>query len=316
MSNRSAKFISAIFASILAGANFAAVAENSAKTTDDCLSSPKGAIPAGHHWYYRTEHPSKRQCWYSREESDRSARAAPQESISSPASQAPSSLAAAIPVPPPLSPTVRKSIADARAELIPSQMRIEQDPVTAEPRASAAAVAASFQNNQRAAAPDAPSSSVASRWPDSSDPSQAGNPRLASAEPAASPQSDAEPPPQPTVTPAALAAANSSLEKQSGSTQMLFLVMAGALALAGITASLIQRFGSARATQPEIRGDRRAIWDDSHTERSSPSMFADEDTPIWHANAPRDVPRDPGAPDDAERRVTEMLARLARSAQT
>jgi hypothetical protein len=150
MSNRSAKFISAIFASILAGANFAAVAENSAKTTDDCLSSPKGAIPAGHHWYYRTEHPSKRQCWYSREESDRSARAAPQESISSPASQAPSSLAAAIPVPPPLSPTVRKSIADARAELIPSQMRIEQDPVTAEPRASAAAAAASFQNNQRA----------------------------------------------------------------------------------------------------------------------------------------------------------------------
>jgi hypothetical protein len=43
--------------------------------------------------------------------------------------------------------------------------------------------------------------------------------------------------------------------------------------------------------------------------------------PVWRANVPRDVPRDhvpsdPRAPDDPERRVTEMLARLARSAQT
>jgi hypothetical protein len=49
-------------------------------------------------------------------------------------------------------------------------------------------------------------------------------------------------------------------------------------------------------------------------------MFADEDTPVWRANVPREVPRDPPhdprAPDDPERRVTEMLARLARSAQT
>jgi hypothetical protein len=46
-------------------------------------------------------------------------------------------------------------------------------------------------------------------------------------------------------------------------------------------------------------------------------MFPNHDMPLWRANVPRDhVPRDPRAPDDPERRVTEMLARLARSAWT
>src|SRR3954452_8292695 len=70
MSNHSAKFVSAIFASILAGTSFATVPESGAKTADNCLSGPKGTIPAGHHWYYRIEQPSKRQCWYSRAETD------------------------------------------------------------------------------------------------------------------------------------------------------------------------------------------------------------------------------------------------------
>jgi hypothetical protein len=95
---------------------------------------------------------------------------------------------------------------------------------------------------------------------------------------------------------------------------MLLLVMAGALALAGITASLIFRF-SARATLPDIRSDRHAIWDEVRPARSSPSMLPD-DVPVWHGNVPRGIPHDPRAPDDPERRVTEMLARLARSAQT
>ena len=328
MSKHSARFISAVFASILAGTSFAAVPESDAKTADNCLSGPKGAIPAGHHWYYRIEHPSKRQCWYSREEMDKAetgktetgktARAAPpQDSASSPPSQAPSSSAAANPVSPPQNLLARKSIADARAELTSPQMRVDQDTsVPAEPRAGGAAPVASLPNSQRAIAPDAatPSSSVASRWPDSSGVSSApGNPRLAAAEPAASPQSS--PAPQPATTPVALAAADSSLEKQSASMQMLLLVMAGALALAGITASLVFRFGRAQATQPDLRHERRAIWGQVDAERS-PSMFPEDDMPIWRANTARNVSIDPRAPDDPDRRVTEMLARLARSAQT
>ena len=137
-------------------------------------------------------------------------------------------------------------------------------------------------------------------------------------------QTDATPAPQPAVTPVALAAADSSQDKRSASMQMLLLTMAGALALAGITASLIFRLGRAQPVQAEFRNDRRAIWDSVQPQRMSPSLFSDEDTPIWRRDVSRDIagdpkrnlPRDPRAPDDPERRVTEMLARLARSAQT
>jgi hypothetical protein len=312
MSNHSARFISALFASILAGTSFAAVPDSGAKTADNCLSGPKGAVPAGHHWYYRIEHPSRRQCWYSRAETDRAetgkaARAAPQDSTPSPPSQAAST---ADPVPASQSLLSRQSIADARAELTSPQVRLEDTTGGAAPTASP-------PSNRLASATDAaaPLSHVASRWPDSPDASSApGNPRLAAAEPPASPQPNVAAVPKPAITAVALAAADSSLEKQSASMQMLLLVMAGALALAGITASLVFRFARANATPPEIRG--RGIWDQVHAERSSPSIFPNEDMPIWRGNAARDLPRDPRAPDDPERRVTEMLARLARSAQT
>ena len=336
MSNRSAKFISAIFAGILAGTNFAAVAENTAKddgaretrTANSCLSGPKGPLPAGGHWYYRIDHATKRNCWYIGEEKDKSARAAPKDSssssaTSSPAASDPASPVAANAVSPPQNTSVRKSIADARAEFAP-QIRVEQEAgVNAEPRTGTAAPVTG--NSQSAVAPDTPSSPVASRWPDSSGVNPSSGPRLAAAEPPQSLQSqslqtNAVTAPQPTVAPVALAAADSSLDKQSASMQMLLLAMAGALALAGITASLIFRFGRTRMVQPEIRGDRRAIWDSVHTERRSPSMLPDEDMPIWRRDPLRspsgNLPRDPRAPDDPERRVTEMLARLARSAQT
>lgn len=63
MSNRSAKFAAALAVSLLAGANFGAVAQNAAapaatdtantKTADACQSAPKGIAPAGSHWFYR-----------------------------------------------------------------------------------------------------------------------------------------------------------------------------------------------------------------------------------------------------------------------
>jgi len=321
MSNHSARFVSALFASILAGTSFAAGPESGAKPADNCLSGPKGAIPAGHHWYYRIEHPSKRQCWYSRAETDKpetgkTAGTAPEDSASSAPSQAASSSAAANPAPASQSLLAHKSIADARAELTSPQMRVEDTNANAGLLTGGVAPTASLPNNQPAIAPDATptSSHVASRWPDSSGAGSSNDPRLAAAEPPASPQ--ASPAPQPAKSPVALAAADSSQEKQSASMQMLLLVMAGALALAGITASLVFRFARANAPQPATREHRRAIWDQVDAKRSSPSIFPNEDMPIWRSNVARDLPRDPRAPDDPERRVTEMLARLARSAQT
>ena len=94
MSNRSVKFVPALLAGVVAGANLATMTDLRAQVaaeaasdqvaqaaTDSCLSAPKGATPSGSHWYYRIDRNSKRQCWYLREESDKAddkfARAAP-----------------------------------------------------------------------------------------------------------------------------------------------------------------------------------------------------------------------------------------------
>jgi hypothetical protein len=282
MSNRSAISVAALFASILAGASITSVTEVRAQAAaDNCLTAPKDKTPAGSHWYYRLERGTKRQCWYLREENDKSARAAPQDSS---ADNTPES-AAADPAPPPPRPVVRKSVANAHAELTSAQPRVDQDPVAApEPRTVGIAPAPVFQNNPVANFPNTttPSSTVATRWPDASEVSAPNTFRTAAAEPQTAPPEDnpAATQPVPEPAPVALAAADSSMAKQSASMQMLFLVMAGALALAGITASLVFRFGRARR-RPEIR----------------------------------DEPHDPRAPDDPQRRVTEMLSRLARSAQ-
>ena len=350
MSNRSAKFVSAIFASILAGTNFAAVAENTAKddsaaetgakTANTCLPGPKGPLPAGGHWYYRLDHANKRNCWYIGEEKNKSARAAPKDSSSapptSPAESAPASPVAANPVSPQQTINARKSIADARAEFTVPQARVED---LSGPPTTGALPVVGMANSQRAVAPDAaaPLSHVASRWPESSGVNSSSGPRLAAAEPPQSLQAQnlqtqdlqtqdlqtkATPAPQPAIPPVTLAAADSSPDKQTASMQQLLLAMAGALALAGITASVIFRFGRSHLVQPGLRGDRHAIWDSVDAERRSPSpsMFPDEDIPMWRSfpprNLSRNLPRDPRAADDPERRVSEMLARLARSAQT
>jgi hypothetical protein len=324
MSNRSAQLVAAIFAGILTATSFAAVAEdsvkeNSAKTADSCLSGPKGPVPAGGHWYYRVDRATKRNCWYIGEK-NKSARAAPKDSTSAAASDPAASPPAANTISP-QNTNVRKSIADARAELTAPQARIED---LSEPQTTGA-VPAGIANSQRAVAPDAatPSSPIVSRWPESSGVSPSGGPRLAAAEPPQSlqtPNAQTDTTPQPAVPPVALAAADSSQDRQSASMQMLLLTMAGALALAGITASLVFRFGRARLVPLEVRGERRAIWDSVPAELTSPTTSPADDMPIWRRdpapNISRNLPRDPRAPDDPERRVTEMLARLARSAQT
>src|SRR5690348_5675876 len=107
MSNRSVRFIPALLAGVVAGANLATMTDLRAQvaerttdqaeagiqvaqaTTDSCLAAPKGATPSGSHWYYRIDRTTKRQCWYLREESDKAddkfARAAPPASAPAPA---------------------------------------------------------------------------------------------------------------------------------------------------------------------------------------------------------------------------------------
>lgn len=239
MGNRTAKFISALVGSIIAGAPLAAVSQNAptatspANAASDCLASPKGATPQGQHWYYRFERATKRQCWYLRAEGGK---------VTQTAQAAPDTPAAESAVPQP------HAVQDARAEYLTPQ------------GAAAPKTTAQAAPTQQAASPTADSSAqqpaVATSWADASPATTASPaPQAAPAPVTAATQPGAKP----SKSPVALAAADSSTDKPTGSLQMLLLVIGGALALAGILASIVYRFAGGRV---RVQADHRRVnWD-------------------------------------------------------
>ena len=381
MSNRSVKFAPALFAGVVAGANLAAMTDLRAQVlttaaeaatqapqaaADSCLTAPKGATPAGSHWYYRIDRVTKRQCWYLREEADTAddkfARAAP------PASAPAAASAAEEPTSAQQRTITRKSISDARAEWVSQQPRAEPAKVE---RTVAAVPAVAVPNSPRAAMPNvlAPAPLSSMRWNDAPTATRtslnsadlqvaAANPPVAQSPQAQPPQAElVQQPAVDQLVPAT--AADAASAKPTASLQKLFMVMAAALALAGLTVSAIVRIGRMRARRA-IRRKRRAMWDSAKTKRRSPQpTFHDEDAGLRRAGAvhhprvpqdrtrapqertrmpqertrvpqermtrpPQERPRPPQerrhvpqdrAPQDREQQVTEMLSRLARSAQ-
>jgi hypothetical protein len=87
--------------------------------------------------------------------------------------------------------------------------------------------------------------------------------------------------------------------------------MVAALALAGLVGGAIMRFGRRKEEEDEVEFefDRRPVWDREHDDRPLPYPAA----AAHRSNIAR--PRELRAvePDDT---IKEMLARLARSAQT
>jgi hypothetical protein len=302
MSNRAAKFVSAVFAGFLASATLTTLSSSVANAADDCLSRPKDETPDGSHWYYRVDRVTKRHCWYLREEGEKLSRVAPQNSTQpgKPASQQNETAA-------------RQSIADARAELPLPQMRVDRETNAFPGQTSAMAVnPASVENDRRANGWDAnPQLSViASRWPDPSAVSPPASPEPTTVNSDATVPSHSAETPSPAVAPITLTAADSSSEKQSGSIRMLLMVMIGALAVAGLMASAIFRFGRMRrANQRRRHGGRRAIWDSVDAKHASPTAYPRSDASMRRV----DIPRELHAADDPNGRVLEMLARLHRS---
>ncbi len=238
MGNRAAKFISTLVASIVAGAPLAAVSQNappattsSADAASDCLASPKGAAPQGQHWYYRLERTTKRQCWYLRAEGGKEP---VKDSVKT------SQGAPAVSETPRANPAAPPSVQNARAEY-----------VAPAPSAPAPAPQVPAATEESSAQPP-----VTTRWPDATPTAPA-------------PQATAQPapmPPPPSAKPArstgavALAAAELPADKPAGSLQTLLLVIVGALALAGLIASLIYRFAGGRV-RVQAADPRRAKWD-------------------------------------------------------
>jgi hypothetical protein len=263
MGNRTAKFISALIGSIIAGAPLAAVSQNApsapaaasaANAAGDCLASPKGAAPQGQHWFYRVERSTKRQCWYLRADGGKAA------TTTQTASTAPQ------PDSPP------QSVQDAHAEYIAPQSG-------AAASARAPAAAATPQAPGTTANSDTQQPAVAARWPDAAATAAAPAPQPVAA-PATSPvQPSAKPAASP--APVTLAAAYRAADKPTGSLQTLLLVIVSALALAGLIASMIYRFAGARVRAQA--GERRVNWDHRQDH--------DDDRAPWLNAAPASAPR-------------------------
>jgi hypothetical protein len=277
MPKRTAQFVSAIFASFLAGAALTTASNGVARAgdapaADDCLASPKGQTPHGGHWYYHIDHSTKRHCWYLGEEHDKLSQTTP--SNSSPSEN---------PVAPKAEATIQPSIADAHAEL-PPQPQVEQPKHDDAPAPAMPADAAASENNAVASTGNTQDqrSMFASRWPDPSsaylsastmantstmankiDPDTSGNKvdtDTSASAPPANPPSQAAPP---IVATEQFAAADlSSQTPPTYSVQMQLAALVGALALAGVIGSVIFKLVSTRRhARIEIEGRRVAIWE-------------------------------------------------------
>ena len=268
MSDRAAKFAIAIFASILAGTTvtpiFIPILRITADAAEACQTEPGSQTPQGKHWRYRIEHPGNRQCWYLRDVGGKPAQAAlPERSEQSTEPKAES--------PPP-----QRSLADAHAELPWPQTRIEQNTGTGvrQPPQAMSTDAANTPNEQRPNVLENTTrgSLIGTRWPDPSSASSPLGPQPATSDAVADAQADQQPTtPAQAAPPAPLVAADAPPAKPAASLQTLLMVVAGALALAGLIASAIFRFGSARRPAPNAaRGRRRVVWETADAARHPP----------------------------------------------
>ena len=288
MPNRTAKFVTTVFASLVAGAAFAPLSHAAPPAADDCLAGPKDHAPQGSHWYYRIEHPGNRHCWYLRGEQDKAAQAAAPNAAPSVKPVAPTADAAAMP----------RSVADARDELPAPQT---SDPANSPP------VPAADANTQP--------SLVASRWLDPASMGSSTGPATAAGQAGTGAPSNSAAAPSPTMAAVPLATAEAlpdEAEKPYGSIRMVLLAIIGALSLAGLMGGAIFRFGGAtwRSNRRGIGHDRRAIWDAVDLDRRPPPAH-----PGAHMRE-AELPRNARAADDPDRRIAEMLAQLSRRRAT
>ncbi|MFC0243296.1 hypothetical protein [Rhodopseudomonas telluris] len=246
----------------------------------ECLAAPKGPAPAGSHWFYRTDHASKRNCWYVRAKDGSSAATASsasatdgnEASSSTPAASgdaastdAPTARAAGANAAPKLTRNattpLHASVANARAEVLsppePAPLRdaAAQDSTSQFPAPlPAVSAAAPSQDAAASGAPQADAaqgSSIDQRWADAhaSDATAAANADASSKLRTAAQAAVAK-----GGTPATAAMAT------AGSAATLIAALLAALALAGLIVGGIFKFGR---REPTIRRDlngRPDIW--------------------------------------------------------
>jgi len=311
MSSRTAKFASAIFASLIVGAPLTTISDSAAGANDECLSSPKDPTPQGGHWYYRIDRATKRHCWYLKEDDEKP------------------SQAAAKPVSPKVVAPFQRSITEARAEL-PTQGRNEQ-PSQGNRLTSTDVAVSAVDRDTKPPVAEIPQTVVGARWLGQSEADSANSAALlTSPTPLANPMpgssvsnspmankvdSDtnlgAAAPTQPPSPP--LVAGQFAADLSSGTSaypvQMLLAAMMGALALAGLLGRVIFKFvGPRRPASRRGRGRRGAIWKSAATGRKTSTVYQGADALPTQPHFPRDLDQ-VGDPDD---RIVELLRDFSR----
>jgi hypothetical protein len=299
MSSRTAKFVSAVFASFLIGAPLATLSHSAAGAADDCLAGPKkDQTPQGGHWYYRIDHATKRNCWYLGEERDKLSQ-----------TTAPKRPQSAQPVSPKTETTMQPSIADAHAEL-PPQTRIDAPNRDDAFLAAMPAKPAIREDTRDISGTETGRSIVASRWPDSpaADPSSS-DPAPNKRDVVASVNS--APPAQPAIQAAGqLAAADVSSQTSGYSVSMrLAAALMAALAFAGIVAAVLFRFRPTRhPAQAKIRQRQAVSWQATDDDSILLSAEPEADVLPRRRGFARELDRD----GDRSERVAEFFAQLSK----
>jgi hypothetical protein len=322
MTNVQARLASAFLLSVAASVGLMAGPGSGARAADSCITEPKTETPQGKHWYYRIERGTARHCWYLRGEDEASARTPGAEAV-----------AAAKPAPETTGSAPPRSLADARAELAP-KARVEDNSSAPPPRSvfpdPPAVAAATTGIGPGTGTPILPADSqLTSRWPQASGASLTANgaPQaslmVADAQPAETTAASG-PPEAPQASPPPT--------REVGSLQKLALVALGALALAGISGSLVYRLAGARwRRRHEDRWPQRQPASVSLAEEArgapwvapelSPTVphedVAHED--VEHADMePADLATDRiefGKNDDSFEKIEDFLARLTKQLQ-
>lgn len=243
MKTRAAKFAAAIIASNFLAANALAAPEAAepAPAVDQCLTTPREYTPPGTRWRYRVERGTGRHCWFLKDDVDKVAGKAAEQSAAVAEDGAPAA--------PRRKSATTRSVSDARAELSPASVesgsRLNSTPGVQAPANPAVAggsqpPSARISNVQTAAV---------TRWPDSTSTA----PVISAANPASpSPEQSAEvrpaPPPakaqiMPRVVPPA------PLTEKPMSWPMLITIIAGGFSVLAVLVSMFLAWLASRRTQ-------------------------------------------------------------------
>jgi len=280
MANRATKFVSAIFVSAMVGIPVSTFAKDAADGSDastldsstpaassstECLTTPSRESPQGQHWFYRMEPGTNKRCWFLRDQAERASQTASPRSNSSPSpfpNTAQSLPTATLPAPKTFSKNAQasRSLSNARAEFGARSTSVESAGITV-PKTPVFITTGSAGTNRGAsiATDAAQGTSAVLSSSEPADASITGSSPDATAADGPNTSSNLNTGLSPSSASEMPAMANMPQEKASASLQVLFLVILGALAFAGIIASLTHRMPRIwRRRHARLR--RHSIW--------------------------------------------------------